>query len=66
MTRQVADSIKVAADVGTGVTIAEATNTDGLLVTLFTIVGRLLLEWFVNRKTRKNGKRNDDGTKPNI
>ena len=66
MTKHVADSVKVAADIGAGVTIAEATNTDGLLVTLFTVLGRLFIEWYVNRKTRKNGKRDDQRTGTDI
>ena len=56
MNKAVADSVKIAADVGTGVTIAEVNDSNSLIVTAITILARILIDWLINRKTRrKNG-----------
>lgn len=56
MTKTVADTVKLGADIGAGVTIAEATDSNSLIVTAITILSRLLIDFLINRKTRrKNG-----------
>lgn len=52
MTKTVADSVKIGADVGTGVTIATVTDTNSLIVTAITIICRLIIDVIINRKTR--------------
>lgn len=47
------EAVKVAADTVTGVTIGEATDTNGLVITLVTIIGRLALELIINRRMKK-------------
>lgn len=44
---------KLAADTVTGVTVAEVNDQNSLIVTLVTIVSRLVLEWVLNRKRKK-------------
>lgn len=51
------EAVKIAADTTTGVTIGEATDTNGLLITIFTIVSRLILEAYLNRRERKKAKK---------
>ncbi len=48
--------VKIGADSVAGVTIGEATDTNGLIITLFTIVGRLIIESFLNRRQRRKDK----------
>lgn len=53
--------IKLGADVATGFAVGESTDSNGLLVTLVTIAGRLLLEWFMyRREKRKRERENND------
>lgn len=53
MTKLTADSAKLVADVGTGVTIAEVNDSNSLIITAITILSRILIDWIINRKTRK-------------
>lgn len=47
------EAVKIAADSVTGVTIGEATDTNGLIITIITIVSRLLLELIINRRMKR-------------
>jgi hypothetical protein len=49
----VIEGTKLTADTLAGVTIADATDSNGLIVTLVTIVGRLLIELIINRRLKK-------------
>lgn len=54
------EAVKVAADTATGVTIGEATDTNGLIITLVTILGRLALELIINRRMKKQRKKDQE------
>jgi hypothetical protein len=49
--------VKLAADTTSGFIIGDSTNSNGLLVTLVTIAGRLLLEWFMYRREKRKDKK---------
>lgn len=50
------EGTKLVADTATGVTIAEVNDQNSLIITLVTIISRLILEAIINRKMRKNGR----------
>lgn len=53
MTKPIAEATKLTADIGTGVTIAEVNDSNSLIITAITILSRLVIEWVVNRRTRR-------------
>lgn len=53
MTRPIAEATKLTADIGTGVTIAEVNDSNSLIVTAITILSRVLIEWVINRRTKR-------------
>lgn len=53
MSSPVENGVKISADVAAGVTVAQANDLNGLLVTVVTILGRLLIEFVVHRLKRK-------------
>lgn len=53
MNNVVMQTTKLAADTATGVTVAEVNDQNSLIVTLVTIVSRLVLEWVLNRRRKK-------------
>lgn len=50
------EGTKLVADTAAGVTIAEVNDQNSLIITLVTIISRLILEVIINRKMRKNGR----------
>lgn len=53
MTKATAEIGKLTADTATGVTIAEVNDSNSLIITLVTIVSRLVLEYIINRRVKK-------------
>ncbi len=47
------EAVKIAADSAAGVTIGEATDTNGLVITLVTIVSRIIIELIINRRLKR-------------
>jgi len=45
--------VKIAADTATGFTIGTATETNGLIVTIVTILARIIAEAIINRRLKK-------------
>lgn len=56
MTKSGAELFKLTADVGTGVTIGEATDSSSLIITAVTILARLIIEAVINRRVKKAKK----------
>lgn len=50
------EGVKLVADTATGYTIGEATDTNGLIITLFTIIGRIVTEIIINRRLKRKSK----------
>jgi hypothetical protein len=46
-------AVQISADVAAGVTIAEANDLNGLLITVVTILGRLLVEFVIHKLKRR-------------
>lgn len=51
------EGAKLAADTATGVTIAEVNDQSGLIITLVTIISRIIIEAIINRRLKRNQKR---------
>ena len=51
------EATKLTADTAAGFTIADATDNNGLIVTLVTIVSRIIVELIINRRLRKNAEK---------
>lgn len=47
------EGAKIAADTATGVTIAEVNDTNGLIITIVTILTRVIIEAIINRRLKK-------------
>jgi hypothetical protein len=45
--------VKIAADTATGFTIGSATETNGLIVTIVTILARIIAEAIINRRLKR-------------
>lgn len=56
MTKPIAEATKLTADIGTGVTIAEVNDSNSLIITAITIFSRLVIEWVVNRRIKRDAK----------
>lgn len=52
-----AEVTKIAADTATGVTIAEVNDSNSLIITLVTIISRLVLEFIINKRTKRKEKK---------
>lgn len=52
-------SVKAAADVATGTTVANATDSNSLIVTIVTILARLGLEFLMHEREKRRRRREE-------
>lgn len=51
------EGAKLAADTAAGVTIAEVNDQSSLIITLVTIISRIVIEAIINRRLKRKEKR---------